>query len=303
MQINKNKDGTFNQIPTGIGISSVLFKDSFITIAQILTEKDPVAGKEFLNQLIEQTPLQFQPIGQSAGDWMAHLAPSVLEPAAEVAMNYNPLSNSPIDYDAGKANAPMAEERGMEKYGVIEKMLAGLLETSPRMTGYYMKQALPGMGGVLYGIGNEALTAGYKAVGGDPAVGVEYNPVSSYLYKYWSGQVYGPTSLPVNRFYDLYKEASGAKASMEQAYAAGATDKGDSILRSHPAIEYHGMLKEAYGQIVRMKIERGMAMKSIDPSDTVAMAQMKENFDKPMTLLAEEIIRTYYDLQRNTYNK
>lgn len=303
VQINKNKDGTFNQIPTGIGISSVLFKDSFITIAQILTEKDPVAGKEFLNQLIEQTPLQFQPIGQSAGDWMSHLAPSVLEPAAEVAMNYNPLANSPIDYDAGKANAPMAEERGMEKYGVIEKMLAGLLDTSPRMTGYYMKQALPGMGGVLYGIGNQALTEGYKAAGGDPAVGSEYNPVSSYLYKYWSGQVYGPTSLPVNRFYDLYKSASSAKASMEQAYSAGATDKGDSILRSHPEIEYQGMFKDVYGQIVRMKIERGMALKSIDPNDPIAMAQMKENFDKPMTLLAEEVIRTYYNLQRNTYNK
>lgn len=302
-QIDKNTDGTFNQIPTGIGVASVLFKDTFITMAQIISDKDPVAGKEWLSQLIEQTPLQFQPIGQDVRDWMTHLAPTALEPTAEVAMNWNPLSNSPIDYDKGKQNAPLPEDRGVEKFGVAERILASWLDTSPRVTGYWLRQSMPGMGGAIYGMANEAATAGYIAAGGDPTVGKQYNPVGTYLWKYWSGQVYGPASLPVNRLYDIYESSANANASITQAENNGSYDKAMLLRKKHPEWAYHDMLKQYYGKIQRMKIERGMYLKTVDPNDPMVKVSLSENFDKPMTLLAEEANRTYYNILKNSYNR
>lgn len=302
-QISKNEDNKFNQIPTGIGLASVLFKDTFITIAQIISDNDPVAGKEWMSQLVEQTPIQYVPFVQESGDFISHISPTVLEPTADVAMNWNPLSNSPIDYDKGKQNAPLPEDRGVEKFGVVEKALAAWFDTSPRVAGYWMRQTLPGMGGVVYGMANKTLTEGYTAVGGDPTVGKQYNPVGTYLWKYWSGEVYGPASLPVNRFYDLYEKSANANASISQAENNGSYDRAEALRRSNPEWAYYEMFKEYYGQIQRMKIDRGMYLKTVDPSDELAKVFVKEGFDKPMTLLAEQANNTYYNIVKNSYNK
>lgn len=302
-QINKTADNKFNQIPTGIGLASVLFKDTFLTIAQIISDNDRFAGKEWMAQLVEQTPLQFVPFIQDSRDFVSHTVPTALEPTADVAMNWNPLSNSPIDYDKGKQNAPLPEDRGVEKYGVAEKALASFFDTSPRVTGYWMRQSLPGMGGVIYGLANKAATTGYTAAGGDPTVGKQYNPVGTYLWKYWSGEVYGPASLPINRFYDLYEKSANANASIAQAENNGSYDRAEALRRSQPEWAYYDMFKAYYGQIQRMKIDRGMYMKTVDPSDPMAKLFVKESFDKPMTLLAEEANRTYNDILKSSYNR
>lgn len=304
IQLTKREDGTFLQLPAPIGLSAVLFKDTALTAAQMLSSEDPQAGHELGLQLLDQTPLQYQPFGQDRREWASRVMPTLAEGSMETAMNFNPLSNTPIDYDIGKKDAELPQDRGIEKFGIVESMLARFYDTSPRLAGYWLKQHLPGVAQPIYKMLNAGATELYHKAGGDPRVGSQVDTSWSFMWKWGSGEVYGPASLPVNRFYELYERARNARESIDQAYERGANEYAMKLEKDYPEADYaKGLFASTYGQIQSLKIQRGLFMKDLGGDIQPYRLEIQESYDKPMTMAAEDALREYQDMIDRLYTK
>lgn len=297
----KRDDHTFAKYSWGIGLLSSLFKDLPIAIAQTLKDHDPLAHTEWLGQFVDQTPLQYMP-----GPWhhdartMAHnIAPTIAQPTFDVAMNYDSFTRAPIDYDAGKVNTQLAEERGKDRAGIIEYSLAksGILNLSTRQWAYIMRKQIPGVAGdFVYAPLNKGLTMAYNATDPESTVGEDYK-LKEQLFRFRTGPTYGTGSLPVNRLFEMHQKATQAKESWEKEMQLGHLRKADAILRAHPEIEYQSLFKSVYGRVVQMKIERGKYMNQAKGREEVedAKAVAMDTWDIPMTLLAQEAMNAYWE--------
>lgn len=311
IHLSKNDDGTFNRLPWGIGMLSAIFKDFPIAAAQYASGNDPDAFREWVNQLIQQTPLQYLPVPKPGeSDYKQSLTeyatsgvtPTAVEPMVEIAANYDAFTNTPIDYDAGRSNTLLPEERGREKVGVIEYALAktGLYGLSARQWGHVTRNYFPGIAGDVYGAVNQAATSVYRNVTDDNLVGQTYDPISRSTFNFKTGSPYGPSSLPVNRLYDLHKRASQAKKTWEDLLERGAESRADDILKKYPELMYAPGIKSTYGEIMRLKIERAQFMKNNSDLDReTLLTQVRELYDKPMTMIANDMVNMFYEDTRH----
>jgi len=287
----KNDDTSFKKVPNGLGVMSVLFKDIPIGIMEMVSNRDQYAMEKLKNQIVEQTPLIFVPVVQDAKEWLVNVMPTILEPVAEVGVNWNTFANAPVDPYDKFTSAPRPEDRGLAKYGVIEKFLANAMGTSPLKVGHVLRSTFPGVGQIAYGGVNEVLTSVYRHITGDNEVGSEYKATpKEIVLKLDTGRTWGPASQPVNDLYFAYDRAAKAHKSMTKAYESGYTAKGDAIWKGSPELAYYDLLKSGYGMITQLKIKKAQYLKASNEPDSVKELTSTEVFDRQMTMLADEIL-------------
>jgi hypothetical protein len=296
MFINKRPDGRFNRLPWGLGTLATVFRDFPIALWHTMAEMDPLAFQEWASTTVQNSPLSWLPFMQDKEDFLSNVVPSVTEPFVDVAMNRDPFSKAPVDYDENKQNVKLPELRGRERVGVVEDLLAKSplpYNFSPRQWQFLIRKQLPGLANVLYSGVNEIATEAYRKLSGDKELGALYHPTQTSLLNWKTGSPYGPASLPVNRAIQLYQKAEQTYRSIKDL---SPTDpKRMAIEARHPEVKLYWSLKATDNRIRQIKIERGQYIKqkasSMDKDQLDA--EVRNRYDKPMSLVANIVVDQY----------
>lgn len=291
----KRDDATFAKMPNGIGLLATVFKDFPMAVMQVMNDFDPMALAEWYNtSAIEQTPVQWLPVGQDARDFAVHVTPTVGEPFVQTAFNYSAFNNAPIDWDKDKINTQLPSERGKTKANVLEYALGrtGLFDWSTRQWSFMLRKQLPGFAGdLVYAPLSVGANKMAHALGIDPKIGEDYRAKES-VFNFKTGSFYGPSSQPVVRLYEFHRKAQQALKTYE------ATNGADWVIKKYPEYEFAPVFKDAYGKVLKLKMDRGEFLNNYtgDPEEAKALAL--EYFDRQMTLIADEAILSYLEYKR-----
>ena len=118
------------RIPRAVGTSNALLGYGVEKLLDVAHERDPQGVRDFVAQLVEQTPLRYNPIQpnpQAEGGLELNteaLVPSAVAPLVEVANNRSFFFNRPIEFDFEREiQTPMG--RGLERSSPLGQVVAG----------------------------------------------------------------------------------------------------------------------------------------------------------------------------------
>jgi hypothetical protein len=262
---HKFSDGSYLRIPRPIGLMNVLFGYGAEKMLQHVNGKDPEAGKAFLNQVVEATPLHYL-AGAGVDGYTPFnpknyidLIPTAFEPMAESAFNYDTFRDAPVIPEGEQDILP--EYQGEDTLGPSALALGKMTGTSP----YIAKHMVEGTFATL---GKQGMTLADKAMGQDQKVASDPLGVATFL-GFRSARPIGFGSRPVAEFYKLEKEVGIAKTTMSDLKKKGNAEAYLDVMKKNPGIVASSILSETKKKLAKLRTARRqiMASEGLTPQD------------------------------------
>jgi hypothetical protein len=266
---HKFSDGSFLRIPRPIGLMNVLFGYGAEKLLGHVNGKDPEAGKAFLNQVVEATPLHYL-AGAGVDGYTPFnpknyidLIPTAFEPMAESAFNYDSFRDAPVIPEGEQDLLP--EYQGQDTLGPSALALGKMTGTSP----YVAKHMVEGTFATL---GKQAMTLADKAMGQDQKVASDPLGVATFL-GFRSARPIGFGSRPVSEFYKLEQQVSMAKSTMADLKKKGNAEAYLDVMQKNPGIAAESILSDTKKKLAKLRVARRqiMAAEGLTPQDRATL--------------------------------
>jgi hypothetical protein len=283
----KKDNGKFFRMPMPPGILGVLFSYLPRKAAEHFINDDPDALREFAEEFVQQTPLQYVPVNtsvSSAEDAVIRMAPNALQPALEVFANRVPFFDAPVVSERLKRLPPA--ERKKVYTSNIAKVIAGAANSAGMPTAPVAIDHL--IGGYGAGVGRwvqdlSGRESGVKSMESD---GIFAAPGLRGLM---SVSPYGFGSQPVR---DLYEFAHSVEESSNGLKLQSNKQRYENYLSLHPEALYAKDVRKA-----RADLKEYAEARAAVRDDTTLAPEEKEDIlmkiDQEVTMYSGKMMESF----------
>jgi hypothetical protein len=281
----------FYRLPRPIGLINALYGYNAQALMEMTFNTNPEATSEWLDTMIDQTPLHlaFSP-GQDGYhplhfDSYSDLLPDIIKPPLEVKSNYDKFRDRPI--------VPMSEEgvepqyQGIGKLRAVERAIGKELSLSP----YAVRHLGSGYATTMYGYASDLLNAGAELAGAEQPAGPPFGfgKAAGRTTGLYRGSPVGPSSAPVSYFYKNLEALRRAQDTLRKV----PQEEKRRYAAKNPILEHSKYINGVYARYKKQREQLEKIYKSDLPdAELIDRALKVKQSMTQMTAMANDELRS-----------